>query len=159
VPESLNLSLDDASATEALGARLAAALAPIPAAGLTIWLAGELGTGKTTFVRALLRALGHRGRVPSPTYTLVEAYELAAGPAHHVDLYRLRDPAEAAYLGLSELPLPGGLLLVEWPARAVGHLPAADIELVLEISGAGRAVALRAASAAGAATLRKVVNP
>lgn len=158
MPESLTLALPDAAATADLGRRLAAAAGPPPAAGFTIWLQGELGAGKTTLVRALLQALGHPGRVPSPTYTLVEPYELPAGPAHHVDLYRLQNPAEAEYLGLAELPAAGGWLLVEWPERGRGFLPGADLRVQLAVAGTGRDARLEACSAAGAAALRSLAE-
>jgi tRNA threonylcarbamoyladenosine biosynthesis protein TsaE len=152
--ESLKLDLPDAAATEDLGRALATAISPFPEAGLTIWLRGQLGAGKTTLVRAMLRGLGHAGRVPSPTYTLVEPYQVAAGPVHHVDLYRLVDPGEAEYLGMSELPAPGGLLLVEWPEQGRGFLPAADLELALQLAGQGRQVELAPASRAGRQALQ-----
>jgi tRNA threonylcarbamoyladenosine biosynthesis protein TsaE len=156
VPESLKITLADAPATEALGQRLAAALLPLPGAGCTVWLRGELGAGKTTLARALLRGLGHSGRVPSPTYTLVEPYDLAACRVHHVDLYRLQDPAEAEFLGLTELPAAAGLLLVEWPERGAGRIPAADLEVHLEVEGQGRVARLAAGTPAGAAALRRL---
>lgn len=154
--ESLTRHLPDAAATERLGAALAVAISPLPEAGLTVWLTGQLGAGKTTLVRAMLRGLGHAGRVPSPTYTLVEPYELGAGLAHHVDLYRLVDPGEAEYLGMNELPAPGGLLLVEWPEQGRGFLPSADLELALEVVGQGRQVVLMPASPAGRQALQSL---
>lgn len=156
MPESLTLKLRDVEATEALGASLARAMTPAPAGGLSVWLEGQLGAGKTTLVRATLRALGYAGRVPSPTYTLVEPYELAAGTLHHVDLYRLQAPAEAEYLGLAELPAAGGWLLVEWPERGMGFLPAADLSIRLTVAGDGREAQLEAASPAGLTVLRQV---
>lgn len=154
MPEPLTLALPDAAATADLGRRLAAATRPPPPAGFTIWLQGELGAGKTTLVRALLQGLGHPGRVPSPTYTLVEPYDLPAGSAHHVDLYRLQDPMEAEQLGLAELPVAGGWLLVEWPERGTGFLPPADLRVALAVAGTGRHARLEARSAAGVAALR-----
>ncbi|MGI9330802.1 MAG: tRNA (adenosine(37)-N6)-threonylcarbamoyltransferase complex ATPase subunit type 1 TsaE [Gammaproteobacteria bacterium] len=156
--ESLKLDLADAAATDVLGRALATAISPLPETGLTIWLKGQLGAGKTTLVRALLRGLGHTGRVPSPTYTLVEPYELAVGPVHHVDLYRLVDPGEAEYLGMSELPAPGGLLLVEWPEQGRGFLPAADLELALEVAGHGRQVVLVPASRPGHLAFKRLAK-
>ena len=156
MPEPLSFELPDAAATAALGARLAAALSPAPGGGLTVWLEGELGAGKTTLVRAMLRALGHKGRVPSPTYTLVEPYELGTVTVHHADLYRLQDPAEAEYLGLAELPEASGWLLVEWPDRGAGFLPPADLRIQLAVAGQGRSVRLEAASQTGASALRQL---
>lgn len=137
----LNIELADAEATEALGARIALALRDRPGSWL-VTLAGGLGAGKTTLVRGFLRALGHRGRVPSPTYTLVEPYEVAGRPVVHVDLYRLADPGELEYLGFRELVSGDALVLVEWPERAGGVLPKADLEIALVIAGAGRVATL-----------------
>lgn len=129
--------LADEPATMALGAELAAAL-PADLSGWTILLEGELGAGKSTLARALIRALGHEGAVPSPTYTLVEPYQFDGGRLFHVDLYRLQSPDEADQLGLAELPGPGALLLVEWPERGGGRTPAADLCLRLSVLPAGR---------------------
>lgn len=156
--EPLTVVLADARATARLGEQLAAAVTPAPPAGLTIWLEGPLGAGKTTLVRALLRALGHTGRVPSPTYTLVEPYELAAGTAHHVDLYRLQEPAEAEYLGLAELPSPAGWLLVEWPGKGIGFLPAADLRVRLAVADTGREARVAADSPAGSIALQQLAE-
>ncbi len=132
------LELPDATATEALGA----ALAPALRGGGCVWLSGELGTGKTTLVRALLRALGHEGAVRSPTYALVEPYEIGGLEIYHLDLYRIADPEELEFLGLRDWLLPGNLILVEWPERAGGLLPAADLHLHLEHADAARRVRL-----------------
>ncbi len=139
----LKIELADAEATEVLGARIALALRDRGGSWL-ITLAGGLGAGKTTLVRGFLRALGHQGRVPSPTYTLVEPYDVAGRPVIHVDLYRLADPGELEYLGFRELFSGGALVLVEWPERAGGVLPKADLEIALAIAGAGRAAILSA---------------
>src|SRR5690606_27309192 len=85
--------------------------------GGVIFLEGELGAGKTTFARALLRARGVGERVKSPTYSLIESYSGSGHPAHHLDLYRIADPGELEWLGLADLVTPGALLLVEWPER------------------------------------------
>ena len=97
-----------------------------------VLLHGTLGAGKTTFVRHLLRALGVTGRIKSPTYALMEPYTTAAGPAWHFDLYRLGDPQEWEDAGFREIATGPGLKLVEWPERAAGLLPVADLELHLE---------------------------
>jgi tRNA threonylcarbamoyladenosine biosynthesis protein TsaE len=141
--------------TELLGAALASALPGAPGAALVLGLRGELGAGKTTLARALLRALGETGPVRSPSYTLLEPYELPGWRVRHLDLYRLADPSEVLALGLRDELHPGVLLMVEWPERGAGRLPPFDLELLLaEHSGSlGRMATLRAASAAGCAWL------
>lgn len=143
--ESLSLDLADAQATETLGGRIAEALRRRPGRWF-LTLEGGLGAGKTTLVRGVLRGLGHRGRVPSPTYTLIEPYNAAGRSVFHVDLYRLADPEELEYLGFRELFTGDAIVLVEWPERAGGDLPAPDLQIALEITGRGRAVTIRAAS-------------
>ena len=129
--------LPDAAATETLGARLAQTL-PERA---VIQLHGDLGAGKSTLARALLRALGVTGTIRSPTYTLVEQYALPAGGlALHLDLYRIGHPGELEFLGLD--PAEARLWLVEWPQRGAGALPAADLALALAIDGDGRCCTL-----------------
>jgi tRNA threonylcarbamoyladenosine biosynthesis protein TsaE len=138
--------LPDAAATEAFGARLAACF---PGSGLLVFLRGELGAGKTTLVRGLLRALGHRNAVKSPTYTLVESYQLPALQVHHLDLYRLADAEELEWLGIRDLLASDAVCLIEWPERGTGVLPPADLELTLTYQEAGRRVAVRPHSDAG----------
>jgi tRNA threonylcarbamoyladenosine biosynthesis protein TsaE len=141
----LNLSLPDEEATLALGA----ALAPFIEPGLSIHLRGDLGAGKTTLARGMLRALGHKGPVKSPTYTLVELYELSRLHLHHFDFYRFHDPREWIDAGFRESFNGPGVTLVEWPEKAGGLLPPADVEIVLEASGSGRNASLRTNSLAG----------
>ena len=136
------LSLADEAATMGLGERLARNLA----APQVIFLHGELGAGKTTFSRGFLRGRGHAGSVKSPTYTLVEPYEEpAGGPVYHLDLYRLGDAQELAFLGMEDYLSAGGYLLIEWPERAVTQLPAPTITLSLSASGTGRLATMCAA--------------
>ncbi len=132
----------DEQATQALGAGLARALGTICGSNpqpFVIFLLGDLGAGKTTLVRAVLRALGVRGAVRSPTYTLMERYPLAEGSALHMDLYRLGDPEELEFLGLRDESGPGEIMLVEWPQRGARHLPAAD--LLIELAAGSGATA------------------
>ncbi|MGD8977384.1 MAG: tRNA (adenosine(37)-N6)-threonylcarbamoyltransferase complex ATPase subunit type 1 TsaE [Gammaproteobacteria bacterium] len=141
--------LADAGATERLGAGLAGILKDRPGSWL-IALAGPLGAGKTTFARGFLRALGHDGRVPSPTYTLIEPYELDDRPVLHLDLYRLSDPEELEYLGFRDVFQGGALVLVEWPERAGDRLPDADIGISLSLAGEGRRAVFSALTPRGA---------
>jgi tRNA threonylcarbamoyladenosine biosynthesis protein TsaE len=147
------ITLADADATVALGARVAAALAAQPAQALCITLTGDLGAGKTTLVRGLLRALGHAGNVKSPTYTLVEPYALPVRTLYHLDLYRLADPEELEFLGIRDLGAGNAVLLVEWAERGRGFLPPADLDIALAVAGDGRRAHFSARSARGAAIL------
>ncbi len=108
------LVLSDEFSQEALGARLAD-VCTVP---MLIFLEGDLGAGKTTLARGFLRGLGHRGAVKSPTYTLIEPYEIDGRKVYHLDLYRVADPAELDYLGLREMLAEEAVLLIEWPERA-----------------------------------------
>ncbi len=135
--------------TEALGAGLAAALEAIPRSRCVCWLRGDLGVGKTTLVRGLLRGMGHGGRVKSPTYTLVEPYHLADRSVLHCDLYRLVDAGEMDYLGLTDQLDDTALLLVEWPERGGRSLPGPDLELQLDHQPQGRVCHLKAITAIG----------
>jgi tRNA threonylcarbamoyladenosine biosynthesis protein TsaE len=139
------LTLASAQATEALGAQLATVISE----GCIIYLQGELGTGKTTLVRGLLRTLGYEGVVRSPTYTLVEPYSLQDKQILHLDLYRLVDPEELEFIGLRDWLDGQTILLVEWPEHGGGVLPVADLQVELQHSGDGRLCQLRANSAKG----------
>jgi tRNA threonylcarbamoyladenosine biosynthesis protein TsaE len=118
-------------------------------AGAVLYLQGELGAGKTTCVRSLLRALGVTGLVRSPTYTLVETYPLATLTCVHVDLYRLQSLTEVDELGLRDLVGPGSLIMVEWPAKGGAALPPADLDLTLRYAGEARQAALSAKTLLG----------
>jgi len=133
----VQLMLADEAATIEFGRRFLEAL-PESLAGWTVLLSGELGAGKSTFARALIRAAGHSGPVPSPTYTLVEPYSLPRGIIYHVDLYRITSEEELRFLGWNELD--DGFRLVEWPERAPGVAAEADVALSLAYEGDGRRV-------------------
>ncbi len=147
--EPLSLILADAEATRRAGASLAAAIRESQPARLIVYLEGDLGAGKTTLARGFLEDMGHAGRVPSPTYTLVEPYALAGYDIYHIDLYRVRDPRELDDLGLADQLSEGSLLLVEWPEHGRDRLPAADVRLRLQYLATGRGLICQAGSDAG----------
>ena len=152
--QALRFTLADAVATETLGESLGRALAAhIPvkdrASPLMITLCGSLGAGKTTLVRGVMRALGHLGTVKSPTYTLVEPYDVDGVAVYHFDLYRLRDPDELEFIGARDYFSQTGICLVEWADRARDALPPPDVELTLEFIETGRELTLRAGSNVG----------
>ncbi len=145
--------LPDEAATRVLAAQLAQAMD----GGLVIYLHGPLGAGKTSLARALLTRLGVGERVKSPTYSLVEGYDAGGQPAWHLDLYRIADPAELEWLGLDALADPAALVLVEWPERGAGALPAADVGLHLGYAGLGRHASLQAVTARGRRLLARML--
>jgi tRNA threonylcarbamoyladenosine biosynthesis protein TsaE len=114
-----------------------------------IYLEGELGTGKTTLVRGLLRGFGYQGKVKSPTYTLVEPYPIDGLTVYHLDLYRLGSPEELEWLGIRDLLADASLLLVEWPEQGAGVLPPADLVISLTYKDKGRELRLRALTVQG----------
>jgi tRNA threonylcarbamoyladenosine biosynthesis protein TsaE len=135
--------------TEAFGALLARAR-PAEDALTVIYLEGDLGAGKTTFARGFLHGCGITGQVRSPTYTLVEVYEISGLFVIHADLYRLRDPLELEALGLREWARNGYVWLVEWPARGQGHLPPADLSVAFNAGPACHEIQVNAGSGIGA---------
>jgi tRNA threonylcarbamoyladenosine biosynthesis protein TsaE len=138
------IDLPDERATLAFGAALARAIVP----GVVIYLSGELGAGKTTLARGILRGLGYGGRVKSPTYALVEPYKLSRLDLYHFDFYRLDRPRTLDELGLREYFGPGAVCLIEWADKAAG-LPAPDVLIVIEIAGSGRRIELHAGTEVG----------
>ncbi len=123
-------------------------------AGWTVLLDGELGAGKSTFARALIKALGHTGAVPSPTYTLVEPYQLAGRHIYHIDLYRLSGEEELRYLGWTDLE--DGLKLIEWPGRVPSLAEAADVEVAFDYADSGRNARIRGLSERGTALVNEL---
>ena len=142
--------------------RLGAELAGCAPAALLLYLHGDLGAGKTTFARGFLRGLGYTGSVKSPTYTLMEPYRIGGRSICHLDLYRLADAEELEYLGVRDLLQEESILLIEWPERGKGVLPAADLIVLISYLQHGRGIAIHAESDAGkpvAECLRLVVPP
>ncbi len=139
----MKIELVDEAASQRLAEALASALPDNPS-GWTVLLEGELGAGKSTLARALIRSMGHEGPVPSPTYTLVEPYDLSRCSVYHVDLYRIAGEEELRYLGWNELD--EGLRLVEWPDRAPSLSAEADLRIKLDYAGNGRCATLTALS-------------
>jgi tRNA threonylcarbamoyladenosine biosynthesis protein TsaE len=150
----LSAQLADEAATLALGAQLAKALAP----GLKIWLEGDLGSGKTTLARGVLRALGHDGPVKSPTYTLIESYAVSRITLYHFDFYRLASPEEFLDAGLDEYFSGEGVCLVEWPQQAAPYLAAPDVLITLKAHNSGRQVAIRAGTEAGQTCVNQLTS-
>ncbi|MEO0346311.1 MAG: tRNA (adenosine(37)-N6)-threonylcarbamoyltransferase complex ATPase subunit type 1 TsaE [Pseudomonadota bacterium] len=149
--------LADASATAALGAAFARAILASEYRALLVLLEGDLGAGKTTFARGFLRACGHTGPVPSPTYTLVEPYRFDQLDVNHLDLYRLADDAELEFIGWRDLG--DSVRLVEWPERAPAATQDADLTIALRVDGEGRRAGIAAGSGAGRALLALLDRP
>lgn len=148
----MRIFLSDSEATEALGRALAATR---PAQAV-VHLQGDLGAGKSTLARAVLRALGVQGAIRSPTYTLVERYPLAQGEAWHMDLYRIGDAGELEFLGLDDATAT--LWLVEWPERGSGGMPPPDLRIELAVEAQGRSVALIPLSEGGSHWLGRLAD-
>lgn len=145
--------LDNAEEMEAFGAKLGRQINETPC---TLWFEGELGAGKTTLIRGLLRGRGHSGGVKSPTYTLVEPYELASGRVAHFDLYRIADPEELDYIGLRDYLQDYPLCLFEWPEKAAGMLPMPDVRIQITYAEPGRTLILTAGSKKGENILNRI---
>lgn len=146
------MHLPDEQATLALGAALTRGLEP----GMFLALHGDLGSGKTTLTRGMLRALGYQGRVKSPTYTLVELYELPKLDFYHFDFYRFADPHEILDAGLREAFNSRSVCVVEWPERAGSFLPQPDVNVALSVLGTGREARIAAESEMGKRCLQKL---
>jgi tRNA threonylcarbamoyladenosine biosynthesis protein TsaE len=147
VNASIRLRIKDEADMMDLGARLVAAMGDNHQG--IIYLHGDLGAGKTTLVRGLLRSLGVQGAVKSPTYTLVEPYELPEWDVYHFDLYRLSNPEELEFIGIRDYFSEGKLCLIEWPELGEGVLPEADVEVTIGYQPDGRDVIISAHSARG----------
>jgi tRNA threonylcarbamoyladenosine biosynthesis protein TsaE len=148
----LRLHTSSPEQQEMVGAALAAACPE----GAIIYLHGNLGAGKTTLVRGFIHSLGHSGAVKSPTYTLMEPYQIGQASFCHIDLYRLADAGELEYLGLRDLMQEGATLLVEWPERGEGELPQPDLLIHIEHEPQGRNLQLSAKTERGKLLLNGV---
>lgn len=143
------LTLSDEAATLAAGEALAKAMPE----GAIIYLHGDLGAGKTTLMRGVLRGLGHHGKVKSPTYTLVEPYDLAGRRLYHFDLYRLSSPSELLDLGMQDYADGQAACWIEWPEKGQGYLPPADLDCFLSYQGEERLLVMKAKTAKAMAWL------
>ncbi|WP_286233836.1 tRNA (adenosine(37)-N6)-threonylcarbamoyltransferase complex ATPase subunit type 1 TsaE [Thalassotalea sediminis] len=153
VVDNINIRLIDEQATVAFGNALAQAVVNELKSGIVAYLHGDLGAGKTTLTRGFVQGLGHSGKVKSPTYTLVEPYELGEWQAYHFDLYRLSDPEELEFMGIRDYFNDNACCFIEWPERGVGVLPEADISIYLQYNEEQRDVEIVAHTSKGRALL------
>ncbi len=153
MPE-VTLYVEGEEAMQALGARLAAVVGTHG----TLYLHGDLGAGKTTLSRGLIRGYGHTGKVKSPTFTLVEPYEIGEQRIFHFDLYRLVDPEELEFMGIRDYLDGNALCLVEWPERGQGVLPKADLDITITPHGSGRLLRLTPQGARGEQWCAELAN-
>lgn len=135
--------IDNEADMVAFGERLGCAFRAQPRSQC-VFLNGDLGAGKTTLSRGILRAFGHTGAVKSPTYTLVEIYEFSERRVYHFDLYRLGDPEELEYMGIRDYFSDGSICLIEWPERGEGVLPKPDVLIDVKVQGLGRLIVITA---------------
>ncbi|MEP7061944.1 MAG: tRNA (adenosine(37)-N6)-threonylcarbamoyltransferase complex ATPase subunit type 1 TsaE [Betaproteobacteria bacterium] len=153
----ITLELADAVATERAGRALATALH----GGMLVELHGDLGAGKTTLARGVLRGMGHEGAVKSPTYAVVEHYEFSSLYLYHFDFYRFADPSEWELAGFSEYFRDDALCIVEWPENVAGLLPPPDLSLALSMhddAAPGRRLVAHAGTPAGMRALRALAT-
>jgi tRNA threonylcarbamoyladenosine biosynthesis protein TsaE len=141
--------LADEVATIAMGKRIADLVKSELQQGITVYLNGDLGAGKTTLTRGFVQGMGHVGNVKSPTYTLVEPYDLAEWQVYHFDLYRLADPEELEYMGIRDYFNDRSCSFIEWPEKGMGMIPAPDLVIDLAYSGEQRSMSIHADTVLG----------
>ncbi|MBB1453887.1 tRNA (adenosine(37)-N6)-threonylcarbamoyltransferase complex ATPase subunit type 1 TsaE [Pseudoalteromonas sp. SG43-5] len=151
---SFEFHLTDEIATVTMGNRVA----DIIEQGAVIYLHGDLGAGKTTFTRGVVQGFGHTGKVKSPTYTLVEPYELERANVYHFDLYRLGDPEELEYMGIRDYFSADAICVVEWPEKGGELIPVPDLDITLSYVGNERKIVINSASERGIAIVEKLNN-
>ncbi|WP_372761593.1 tRNA (adenosine(37)-N6)-threonylcarbamoyltransferase complex ATPase subunit type 1 TsaE [Pseudoalteromonas sp.] len=151
---SFDAHLSDDIATVTMGNRVAAIIEQ----GAVIYLHGDLGAGKTTFTRGIVQGFGHTGKVKSPTYTLVEPYELATANVYHFDLYRLGDPEELEYMGIRDYFSADAVCVVEWPEKGGEFIPVPDLDITLSYVGNERKISINSASERGIAIIEKLTG-
>ncbi len=151
---SFEAHLNDEIATVAMGNKVAAIIEQ----GAVIYLHGDLGAGKTTFTRGVVQGFGHIGKVKSPTYTLVEPYELTRANVYHFDLYRLGDPEELEYMGIRDYFSEQAICIVEWPEKGGEFIPVPDLDITLSYVGDERKIVINSASERGIAIVEKLTN-
>ncbi|SFC53737.1 tRNA (adenosine(37)-N6)-threonylcarbamoyltransferase complex ATPase subunit type 1 TsaE [Pseudoalteromonas denitrificans] len=146
--------LEDEQATVSMGRLLAQNITK----GAIIYLYGDLGSGKTTFTRGVVQAFGHKGKVKSPTYTLVEPYELANQNIFHFDLYRLADPEELEFMGIRDYFSQQSICMIEWPEKGADFLASADLELTLEYVAQKRKISIMGKTPKGQEIVERLLN-
>lgn len=151
---SFEAHLNDEIATVAMGNKVTAIIEQ----GAVIYLHGDLGAGKTTFTRGVVQGFGHTGKVKSPTYTLVEPYELTRANVYHFDLYRLGDPEELEYMGIRDYFSEQAICIVEWPEKGGEFIPVPDLDITLSYVGDERKIVINSASERGIAIVEKLTN-
>ncbi|TMO87603.1 tRNA (adenosine(37)-N6)-threonylcarbamoyltransferase complex ATPase subunit type 1 TsaE [Pseudoalteromonas spongiae] len=149
-----NCFLADETETVAMGSKLSSCIHD----GAVIFLHGDLGAGKTTLTRGVVQGFGHTGKVKSPTYTLVEPYELASQNVYHFDLYRLADPEELEFMGIRDYFENNSVCLIEWPEKGAGMLAQADLEITMEYVDNARRITIMANSQSGKTIINKLKN-